>query len=264
MNKKIRRILMIVLTIILVYSVGRIGYYAKDYYRGQSDYHEAKEQFALPDDIDPEQMEFPGNSNLDEQFKEIKRYFKDCNFDAMKKINNEIYGWLVIPGTNISYPICQHSDNEYYLQHTYSNEANRIGAIFLDYRVSNDFSDYNTIIYGHRLRDQTMFSALKTYRDKETWEKNPYVFVCTLDNEILVYKIYSAFAGDPDGISYHAKITSDKDKQAFIDYTIRCCEYDTKIVPTIEDQFLTLSTCIGTNHTHRMIIHSVLTQRIQR
>lgn len=257
MKKKIRYVMLGVFTLLLALSLYKIIYYGKDYFFGQSEYREARELFSVSDDIDPEDLEYPGTYTEDSRFQEIRHYFSNCDFSSLRTINSEIYAWIVIPGTNISYPICQHSDNDYYLMHTYSMEENRIGAIFLDYRVSNDFSDYNTVIFGHRLRDQTMFSALKTYREKDTWEKNPYIFICTPDDTIRVYKIYSAFAGDPDGISYNKKIKTDSDKQKFIDYTLRCAEYKTDIEPTIDDKFITLSTCIGTNHTHRMIIHAV-------
>lgn len=257
MKKKIRYLFLITFTLLLTLSLYKIIYYGKDYFFGQSDYKEAKKIFSVSKDVDPEQIEYPDTYIEDVRFHEIRKYFSECDFDALKAINPEIYGWIVIPGTNISYPICQHSDNDYYLMHTYSLDSNRIGAIFLDYRVSKDFTDFNTIIFGHRLRDQTMFSALKTYRDSKTWESNPYIFICTPEQELIVYKIYSAFAGDPDGLSYCKDIDSDKNKQEFINYTIRNAEYDTGIVPKISDQFLTLSTCIGTDHSQRMIIHAV-------
>lgn len=258
MKKKIRYVAVIFFTLLLAVSIYKIVYYGKDYFFGQSEYREAKELFDVSKEVDPEELEFPGEPKGTDPFDSIRKYFSNCDFSALRTINPEILGWIVIPGTNISYPICQHSDNDYYLMHTYSMETNRIGAIFLDYRVSPDFSDYNTIIFGHRLRDQTMFSALKTYRDKSTWEKNPFIFICTPDNIIHIYQIYSAFAGDPDGISYSKKNDSDSKKKKFIDYTLRCAEYDTHITPTTDDQFVTLSTCIGTNHTHRMIIHAML------
>lgn len=188
---------------------------------------------------------------------DARSYFEGCDFDALMSINDEIIGWIVIPGTNISYPICQHDDNKYYLEHTSQRESNLAGAIFADYRVEEPFEEFNTILYGHRLLNQTMFSALKTYVDKEVWEKHPYVYICTPEM-IYVYQMYAAFRGDPNGLSYHFGIHSDEKKQAFIDYTLSCAEYDTGIVPTTEDSFLTLSTCTGTGHSQRMIVHSVL------
>lgn len=264
-NNRIRIVILLICTILLIVSLGEIIYYAKDYVMGRSDYRQAEELFSIPDIKDLDPLTIPEKVDTDTPKAEdpAVTYFKDCDFDALTAVNPEVVGWIVIPNTNISYPICQHEDNDYYLHHTYRLEANRIGAIFLDYRVSPDFSDFNTIVYGHRLRDQTMFSALKTFREKSTWEENPYILVCT-PTEVLVYKIYAAYSGDPDGLSYTTKQNKDDSKQQFIDYTLRCAEYNTGVVPTVSDRIITLSTCIGTNHTHRMIINGVLIRTATR
>lgn len=265
MSKKFRTLFMIACTVLLIVSLFQIGLKVHGYFAGQNTYDAAESSFGVTTDSD---LEIPAPvteisevsteaTERDPLIEAAASYFESYDFDALKAINDEIIGWIVIPETNISYPICQHDDNQYYLEHTYEKEANFVGSIFADYRVSHPFEDYNTILYGHRLLNQTMFSALKTYRDKETWEKNPYIFIYTPD-AIRVYEIYSAFSGDPDGISYNISFSSEEDRQAFIGYTLSCAEYDTGIVPATENSFLTLSTCIGTDHSQRMIVHSVL------
>lgn len=256
MKKKItpRTIFITACICLLVFSLLQIGLQAKDYLLGDS----SNQKIEQLSGISPSAAAgLPSGTKPDPLLEDALSCFADCDFDALTKANDEIIAWIVIPGTNISYPVCQHADNQYYLEHTSNKEASRIGAIFADYRVDAPFEEFNSILYGHRLLNQTMFSALKTYQSKENWEKNPYIYICTPET-VSVYEIYSAFRGDPDGISYDVGIHSEKKKQAFIDYSLSCAEYDTGIIPTTKDSFLTLSTCTGSGHTQRMIIHSVL------
>lgn len=267
---KPRTIFIIACVCLLAVSLFQLGLRFKDYASEESSSSQMEDLFGITGassaDTPPV---LPSSDNTDNDMNtdtdadtnplidDALSYFEGCDFDALLSVNDEIIGWIVIPGTNISYPICQHEDNQYYLEHTSQRESNLVGAIFADYRVKEPFEEFNTILYGHRLLNQTMFSALKTYVEKDVWEQNPYIYICT-PGTIYVYEIYAAFRGDPDGISYDTGIHSEEKKQSFIDYSLSCAEYDTGIVPTTEDSFLTLSTCTGTGHTQRMIIHSVL------
>lgn len=254
-----RMLFMVACSCLLIVSLVQIGIQIKEYAIGSSSNSQIEQLFGIADSTKNSAFIQPASDDTDTDplLKNALSHFADCDFDALLSVNEEIIGWIVIPGTNISYPVCQHEDNQYYLEHTSDREASLVGSIFADYRVNEPFEEFNTILYGHRLVNQTMFSALKTYQEKEVWEDHPYIYICTPDH-IYVYEIYSAFRGDPEGISYDVGIHTEKKKQSFIDYSLTCAEYDTGIVPTPEDTFLTLSTCTGTGHTQRMIIHSVL------
>jgi len=254
MKKYTRYIILIICILVFLLSFYKVAIHIKDYFVGRSDYKEASEIANLPD------IRHQDSISTKEDF---SKFFKDCDLSSLLKKNKEIYGWICIPETNISYPICQHKDNSYYLTHTYNKEVNYVGTPFIDYRCNPNFSDYNTIIYAHRMKDKTMFSALHSYRDKSQWDKNSHILIYTLDHRILVYTIYAAFKGDPDGISYDSNISSTKNKESFIDYTLKHAEYDTGITPTTKDSFITLSTCIDSKHEYRMIVHGVLTETIK-
>ena len=259
---KPRTLFMIACICLLAVSLVQLGLRLREYTVGESSNDQIEQVFGVADASDalkvtPSSQIASDDSDMDPLIKDALSYFSECDFDALLAVNEEIIGWIVIPGTNISYPICQHEDNQYYLEHTSDRTPSLTGAIFADYRVEAPFEEFNTILYGHRLLNQTMFSALKTYVEKEVWEKQPYIYVYTPDS-VYVYEIYAAFRGDPNGISYDTGIHSEEKKQSFIDYSLSCSEYDTGIIPTTKDSFLTLSTCTGTGHTQRMIIHSVL------
>lgn len=267
---------MIVCVCILAVSLFQIGMRLKDYAAAKSSYNEMDDLFGVtePSDADtrpvlPVTDHTPGSMSDDATtdaaaddtsnplIEDALSYFEDCDFDALVAMNDEIIGWIVIPETNVSYPICQHDDNQYYLKHNVQRDANVAGAIFADYRVKEPFKEFNTILYGHRMLNQTMFATLKIYVEKDEWEKHPYVYIYTPES-VYVYEIYAAFRGDPYGISYDTGIRTEEKKQSFIDYSLSCAEYETGIVPTTDDLFLTLSTCTGNGHAQRMIVHSVL------
>ncbi|MCR4955947.1 MAG: class B sortase [Lachnospiraceae bacterium] len=254
MKKYGRYVILLICIVVFLISFYKVAIHVKDYVVGRSDYKDATEIANLPDISDQDKL----SSSED-----FSKFFKDCDITSLQKKNKEVSGWICIPGTNISYPICQHKDNSYYLTHTYNKEINYVGTPFIDYRCNNDFTDYNTIIYAHRMKDKTMFSALHSYREKKQWKDYPHILIYTLDKEILVYKIYSAFKGDPDGISYSSNISSEDDKKEFIEYTLANAEYNTDITPTTKDSFITLSTCIDSKHEYRMIVHGVLEETIK-
>lgn len=240
---------------LFVISLTQIVLKLKGYTDGNNTYQEAEARFGISSTAEPDSSA-PQEPN-DPLLAQAAGFFKDCDFDALTAVNPETIAWIVIPGTNISYPVCQHDDNQYYLDHTSQKESSFVGSIFADYRLQDPFKEFNTILYGHRLLNQTMFSALKTYRQKDVWEKHPYIYIYTPE-QIYVYEIYAVFQGDPTGESYHTSINTKENRQNFIDYTLSNAEYDTGITPTTEDSILTLSTCTGKGHAKRLIVHSVL------
>ncbi len=91
--------------------------------------------------------------------------------------NNDIKGWLKIEGTNIDYPICQTDDNSYYMNHNHLKEKSRYGALFLmaEDSFENKDNDYNKVIYGNNMKDETMFGSLKKLRDINFYKQHPTV-----------------------------------------------------------------------------------------
>ena len=90
---------------------------------------------------------------------------KTIDFAELRKINEDIVAWIQIPGIDVDYPVVHGEDNEYYLHHTFQKEANKAGSIFLPYRNRADFTEQRVIIYGHNMKDGSMFGNLKKYQD---------------------------------------------------------------------------------------------------
>lgn len=178
----------------------------------------------------------------------------------------DIYGWIEIPGLDISYPVVQHPDNDaFYLRHDITGAYNRHGAIYSEPSVNaGDFSDYHTILYGHNYEDGTLFSNLTQYRDTAVLEANPDIFVYTPEEE-LRYRIFAAITYSNAYIPYFYDDSAPENRQAFLDSlpsTVR--DLNNHIVEDVpvtkDDKILILSTCTGNSDSviHRYLIIGVL------
>ena len=110
---------------------------------------------------------------------------KSIDFEYLMTVNPGACSWISIPDTNIDYPIVQGEDNEFYLDHDINGEPSRAGAIFMDYECSTDLSDLKTIIYGHNMKDGSMFHDLHKFRkDPAFGESHPYMYLY-LENDFM-------------------------------------------------------------------------------
>lgn len=121
------------------------------------------------------------------------------DFQKLKEINPDIVAWIKIPGTEIDYPIVQGKDNEEYLHNTFSGESNSSGAIFLDYQCAGDFSSANSIIYGHHMRNGSMFADLLKLRDTEFLKKHNDIYMY-LPDKTLHLKVFAGYAARAETI----------------------------------------------------------------
>lgn len=184
------------------------------------------------------------------------------DFTALQKRNPEVYAWITIPGTAIDYPILQsETDNSYYLTHTIDRAESPEGAIFTENYNTKDFKDPNTVIYGHDMKNGSMFQNLHKYQDRDFFDKNREVIIYMPD-EILHYRIFAAYIyddrhillsfnfEDPDVYGqYLRQIFSMRDMTSNI---------DTGMSVGTDDKIITLSTCYGTQADKRYLVQAVL------
>ena len=113
------------------------------------------------------------------------------DIDKLKNEYDEAIGYIEIPNTNISYPIMQGEDNNYYLKHLPNGDSNKIGSIFIDYR-NNEFNDQNTIIYGHNFNNGTMFSDLLNYKSDDFYKNHSKyaIYVSDRKMEVEIFGVY--------------------------------------------------------------------------
>ncbi len=195
---------------------------------------------------------------------ESVQFLLELNLDALRQTNEDVLGWIYIPDTPIDYPLMRVKDNNEYLRRAWDGSANNAGCIFLECRNSRDFSDFNTLIYGHALRNGKMFRSLLNYREQEYRDSHPYVYIVT-DEWVRRYEVFSAYEADVVSDTYRLVFEHDARKQSALDEWMEQSVLERELVPTVEDSILTLSTCTGTGtYETRWVVQAVLTGEFSR
>lgn len=175
------------------------------------------------------------------------------DFDSLQEINPDVIGWLEMEAVDtINYPIVQGEDNDYYLHRTFQRTDNFAGSIFMDYMNKSNFGQRNTIVYGHNMKNGSMFGSLKDYRDQEVYQKSPYFWIYT-PTRIYKYEIFACAEVDKFGQDYQITF---RDKEDFREFIYRAQDqalYDTGVDVDYTDTVVTLSTCTG-NEATRFIV----------
>jgi sortase B len=157
--------------------------------------------------------------------------------------------WLYIPGTNIDYPVMQSEDNEYYAHRAADGSYLYAGSLFMDYRCSSDFSDFNSVIYGHNMGNGTMFADIPNYENEEYFMEHSYGWLTTDDNVRLIDFFAVARTTDTSGL-YLADPTFEE-----WDLQLRnCASIYKEIGISEEDNLITLSTCTSAEGNSRTIL----------
>lgn len=242
-----RKILLILF--ILLFLVGITGIYGKlnEYKVGEEEYQEF-EQYFLTSNVYEENQ---SKSNKTEN--EYVEFVPNVNFTELLKINEDIIAWIYIPGTNISYPVVQGEDNSYYVTHTVKKNQNKSGAIFLDKANLSDFSDTNSIIYGHNLQNNKMFSGLRKFLNS-TYTKEHNEIILYTPNDEIHYKVFAVFKANKESEIYINKNISDKEEfNMFLSNINTTSLYKGDKIEEIES-ILTLSTCINVDKDERIVV----------
>ena len=178
------------------------------------------------------------------------------NLEALQAVNPDVMGWIEIPGTELSYPIVQGEDNRCYLDHNWKGESNRGGSIFLEATSGADFTGFHTIIYGHRMRDGSMFGSLRHYRDQSYWQEHPDVYIAA-GGRVYRYAIFSAHESGIRDLTYRLDLVESGLQGEFLQYCADGSVIDTGGAPDT-GHILTLSTCTGSGYRTRWVVHCYL------
>lgn len=176
--------------------------------------------------------------------KEPEKENRRIDFDKLLSINSDVKGWLIIEKLDISYPIMQSENNEYYLKKNIYKENSISGSLFLDYR-NNAFQDDNTIIYGHNMKNGTMFGKLDNIKNGKLG--TDIAILIYTENKIYKYKVFSTYEINPRDFKINEKITD----------LIEKSEIDFKKNIDTSSKYLTLYTCTNTS-IKRIIVNAVL------
>ena len=182
----------------------------------------------------------------------------NVNLNYYIQKNPETVAWIQVNGTNINYPVVQHSDNEYYLEHDFYQRKTNIGWIFGDYRDNFETFNNNTIIYGHNLINGTMFGSIPNLLNTN-WFATPnknYIKLSTKTTN-SIWQIFSIYKITPTTDYLQSKFNSTSTYQEFLNTIKNRSEHQFDIELNYTDKIITLSTCdnIGTK---RIAVHAKL------
>ena len=178
---------------------------------------------------------------------------KGIDFDALSKINPDVIGWLYYKDTIIDYPVVKGENNEVYLSMLFDRTWGGCGTLFADCATEKPFRQFNTIVYGHHMKDGTMFACLKELRDPEYCAKHPKLQLSTPEGEFDL-EIW-AFLNEPsDSKIYTTNIKAEEDKQDYLDLIEQLADYTTDVSVSTDDRLVMLSTCAYEFENARYIV----------
>jgi len=184
--------------------------------------------------------------------------YMNVDFSSLLEKNSDTVGWIKVEGTKVNYPIVQTTDNEYYLNHDFQKNANSGGWIFGDYRNNLSNPRKNTIIYGHNMKNKTMFGSIPDSVLSKSWQNNPdnHVIKMSTLTSNTIWKIFSVYTIEPE--TYYLKTVFPSTKyQEFIDTIKSRSIYNFNTEITTQDKIITLSTCDNAG-TKRVVVHAKL------
>jgi sortase B len=269
-------LLMLAALAVFVFSGYTLYGFYQEYHKGTVEYDNLESSYAVSSDEDETEdldaledddallalQQLSGREivTVEEDGKEISvpTMRNPIDFDELLKVNEDIVGWLRVRAIDISYPVVQAEDNDYYLHRTFEKEDNFAGCLFVNCDNSRDLTDQNTIIYGHNMKNGSMFGKLKLFREEGTFEKSKYFWMFTPDL-IYQYRIFAAAVVNKTGLAYQSFYT-DEAFDEWISFAFENSEIDNQgIEVTKDDRVMTLSTCTGDDST-RFVVMGKLVQ----
>ena len=251
MNKKIfnviRIIAIIICFVVIIYELSHI-------YMDQKEYQVADQEY---DTIRETVVSWP----VDEDESQIVDYpLLQIDFDKLESINNDFVAWIYFPCLDISYPVVKEKEIDEYLRVTFDGQENKAGCIFEDVLSNSDFRGMHDIVFGHNMKDQSMFGKLKIlYQsdNNELLEENPYVYIYTKDY-VFQYRVFGYYITNVGSEAYSV-VETNEEYDAFLEYINLHSAYAR---PTDADlsqrpSLLTLSTCSGKSGSgKRFVVHT--------
>ncbi|MDO4618743.1 MAG: class B sortase [Clostridia bacterium] len=178
------------------------------------------------------------------------------DFDVLNEENEDIIAWIYQENTLINYPILQSEDNSYYLRRLINGKYNIAGSIFMDYRNSPDFSDKNTIIYGHNMNNDSMFASVEYYKKQEYYDAHKTAYIITPEKAFKVHFV-SGYVAKASGDQF-STFKDDGDFGKYMEEALSKSTFKADYEYKKGDRIVTLSTCVYDFRNARYVLLGVL------
>ena len=239
MGENMKKLLILVFAVIFVYSGWRVYVYQREAEKSMEIYSQL-EAYAHVSTDEKEETELP-----------------QVDFAALGDVNEDIVAWLYGEGTVLNYPVVKGEDNSYYLSHLFDGSDNASGCLFLDSRNSSDFSDDNTIIYGHNMKNGTMFAFINQYQEQSYYDQHPSMFLLTPNGNFEVH-LFAGFLEDVNGNAWQRAFQNENEKIKWLEEARNASTFVSDTIPSKEDKIVTFSTCSNASEDVRYVLMGVL------
>lgn len=198
-----------------------------------------------------------------DDFAELDVSERKIDFASMQAdVNEDIYAWVYVPGTKVDYPILQRSgNNDFYLDHDLNGKKASCGSIYTENYNKKDFNDNHTVVYGHNMKNGSMFKSLRNYDDKDFFEKNKYIYVYT-EADTRVYEIFGAYEYTDEHLLLNYKTDNAGGFQKYLDMVKKQPDasghFNRELTVNSSDKIITLSTCISGKDGSRYLVQGKL------
>lgn len=242
------------------YFAGLIWSTEREYQKGDDTYD------ALAELVKEDPGKSPDSSETDDNNKDISDFgasenaedeesTQEINLDLAKQFNNDITAWLYCPDTVIDYPVCHGDDNSYYLTHLADGTYNRNGCLFVDCKNSSDFTDDNTIIYGHHMASGKLFASLIKYKDQDYYEEHPIMYLTTEEGTYKI-ELFSGYVTEIGSSAYTMNFAMAKEKTKWLKEISNKSDFTANAMTiSSTDRIITLSTCAYDFQNARYVVH---------
>ncbi len=245
------------------YSAVYIWGQCREYEKGSEVYEKIAEAVVIPNPEDPEETPDPSLSEMSEteseEAGEKSEPILEIDFAALQESNPEIIAWLYCPDTEINYPVAQGTDNSYYLTHLADGTYNRNGCLFVDSQNASDFSDDNTIIYGHHMKSGKMFAGLIKYKSQEYFEQHPVVYLITPEHQYEI-RLFAGYTAEVNSDSYYLQLGDSHSLAEWMREVAARSDFKAAVQLTTKDRIVTLSTCAYDFQNARYVVHGKLVE----
>ena len=261
----IYNIILVLVVAVFFYSVYQLARIYAEYRKGDQEYEKIVEQVV---EVEMMQEELVTTEEKEEQQEEKKEEEKkdtvkthaslQIDFGKLCEINSDTVGWIQFDRPEkINYPIVLTTDNDKYLTTTFEGNKNAAGAIFMDKNNSMDFFDRNTFIYGHNMKNGSMFGQLRKYKSASYGAQNPYFYIYTLDGREIKYHIFSVCIVEDVSKSYRNWFEDDAQFMDYLRFIKSISLYNVDVELTEDSKIVSLSTCTNVTEKQRLLVHGV-------
>ena len=253
----------IILIIVLAICVGLFVYSGLKLIKINKEYKEARDYYAEMSETYVSVVEEPAQDGtqdaveVDENATEKEVCPITVDFNNLLATNKDVCGWIYSPDTVINYVVVQGEDNDNYLHHKLDGTYNASGTLFIDCECSPNFSGANTIIYGHNMKDGSMFASLHNYVDQSYYDKHPVMYLSTPAGDYKL-EVFSCFTCDFDADTYTLSFASEADYSAFLNKMVSQSNVKTNVSVDSSERIVTLSTCTYEYDNARYVVMAKL------